>query len=138
LSAPKGNRHGLTSNPQNRNTAGIRGKRGPRSKLKTLALELLDRVPKAMSIIDAVLDAKKDEDGNPIVQDKDQLQLARWICERAVATQTAAIAEEKARHNIKKDLAEDEEVEKEEVVPEVPKQRFSLTMIDSARKDKKD
>ena len=130
MSAPKGNTHGLTSNPQNRNKTGIRGKRGPRSKLKSLAAELLERVPKAMSIIDAVLDAKKDEDGEPIVKDKDQLQLARWICERAVATQTAAIAEEKAKHNIKKELADDEEEEKEEVVPEVPKQRFSLTMID--------
>lgn len=132
MAAPKNNTHGLSSNPQNRNKLGIRGKRIPRSKLKELANELLARVPKAMEIIDAVLDAKQDENGDPIVQDKDQLQIARWICERAVTTQAAVLNEEKSRYTLKKELAEDnnEEEEKEEVVHEVPKQRFSLTMID--------
>lgn len=132
MAAPKNNTHGLSANPQNRNKLGIRGKRIPRSKLKELANELLARVPKAMEIIDAVLDAKQDENGDPIVQDKDQLQIARWICERAVTTQAAVLNEEKSRYTLKKELAEDnsEEEEKEDVVPEVPKQRFSLTMID--------
>lgn len=131
MSAPRGNQHGLSSNPQNRNVKGIRGKRIPRSKLKELANELLARVPKAMEIIDAVLDAKQDENGDPIVQDKDQLQIARWICERAVTTQAAVLNEEKSRYTLKKELAEDnnEEEEKEDVVPEVPKQRFSLHML---------
>lgn len=139
MAAPKNNTHGLSSNPQNRNKLGIRGKRIPRSKLKELANELLARVPKAMEIIDAVLDAKQDENGDPIVQDKDQLQIARWICERAVTTQAAVLNEEKSRYTLKKELAEDnnEEEEKEDVVPEVPKQRFSLTMIDG-NKEKKD
>lgn len=131
MAAPVGNKQGLSSNPQNRNTKGIRGKRIPRSKLKELANELLARVPKAMEIIDAVLDAKQDENGDPIVQDKDQLQIARWICERAVTTQAAVLNEEKSRYTLKKELAEDNEEEiKDEEVPEVPKQRFSLTMID--------
>ena len=131
MAAPVGNKQGLSSNPQNRNSKGIRGKRIPRSKLKELANELLARVPKAMEIIDAVLDAKQDENGNPIVQDKDQLQIARWICERAVTTQAAVLNEEKSRYTLKKELAEDNEEEiKDEEVPEVPKQRFSLTMID--------
>lgn len=137
MSAPVGNKQGLSSNPQNRNTKGIRGKRIPRSKLKELANELLARVPKAMEIIDAVLDAKQDENGDPIVQDKDQLQIARWICERAVTTQAAVLNEEKSRYTLKKELAEDnnEEEEKEEVVPEVPVKRFSLTMLDGSKKD---
>ena len=131
MAAPVGNKQGLSSNPQNRNQKGIRGKRIPRSKLKELANELLARVPKAMEIIDAVLDAKQDENGDPIVQDKDQLQIARWICERAVTTQAAVLNEEKSRYTLKKELAEDNEEEiKDEEVPEVPKQRFSLTMID--------
>lgn len=139
MAAPKNNTHGLSSNPQNRNKLGIRGKRIPRSKLKELANELLARVPKAMEIIDAVLDAKQDENGDPIVQDKDQLQIARWICERAVTTQAAVLNEEKSRYTLKKELAEDnnEEEIKDEEVPEVPVKRFSLTMIDG-NKEKKD
>ncbi|QGH72550.1 MAG: hypothetical protein [Myoviridae sp. ctThM1] len=88
-----------------------------------------------MKIIDSVLDAEEDENGDPIVQDKERVQLAKWICERAVVTQTAAINEEKARHNIKKDIAEEEEPEKEDVVPEVPVKRFSLHMLPTDKKD---
>lgn len=128
MGAPKDNRHGLSSNPENINRRGIKGPRGPKSPLKRLAKELLDRVPKAMEIIDACLDGAE-------VKDKDQLQVARWICERAVTTQSAAVAEEKARLAIKKEVTEETEDTPEEVVAEVPVKRFSLHMLPVDKKD---
>lgn len=123
----------FSANPQNRNSKGIRGVRGPHSKISKLSNELFDRVPKAMEIIDNILDDKEEE--------KERVQLAKWLIERAVSVRTAALNEERAKLAIieasKNSSEQDNSVgEEDNSEPEVPVKRFSLHMIPSL--DKKD
>lgn len=130
MPAPIGNKQGLSSNPQNRNTKGITGPRVRKSELRKLLKKLNELEDPALAIIEKSI---KGED-----VPKDQLGSAKWVLERVVSTTSAAINEEQRRNTIKKSLEENSEdtPEEDNSVPETPKpQRFSLTMIHSDKKD---
>lgn len=130
MPAPIGNKQGLSSNPQNRNTKGIKGPRVRKSELRKLLAKLNKLEDPALSIIE------KSIAGEEIP--KDQLSSAKWVVERVVSTTSAAINEEQRRNTIKQSLQENTEDTPEEDnsegVTEPPK-RFSLTMIHNEKKD---
>lgn len=129
MGAPVGNKNGLNSNPQNRNKKGIPGPRGKRSELRKLLSKFRDLEDSALDII------KKSIDGEDVP--KDQLGSAKWLCERIVSTTTAAVGEEQRKNAIKKSLEENSEdtPEEDNSTPEIPKQRFSLTMLHGSKED---
>ena len=55
MPAPKGNQHGLSSNPDNINRKGIKGPRGRRSELRKLLKKLSELEDPALAIIVVVL-----------------------------------------------------------------------------------
>lgn len=129
MSAPKGNTHGLTSNPQNRNTKGIKGPRVRKSELRKLLTKLSKLEDPALAIIE------KSINGEDIP--KDQLSSAKWIVERVVSTTSAAINEEQRRNTIKKSLEENTEdtPEEDNSEPPTPKPKFQLFMVDPNKQD---
>lgn len=130
MPAPKGNTQGLSSNPQNRNTKGIKGPRVRKSELRKLLAKLNKLEDPALIIIE------KSIAGEEIP--KDQLSSAKWIVERVVSTTSAAINEEQRRNTIKQSLQENTEDTPEEDnsegVTEKPV-RFSLHMLPSKKED---
>lgn len=129
MPAPVGNKHGLSSNPQNRNQKGITGPRGRRSELRKL-------LKKLSQLEDASLEnIEKSIKGEDIP--KDQLSSSKWVIERIVSTTTAAVGEEQRKNAIKKSLEENSEdtPEEDNSTPEVPVKRFSLTMLHGNKED---
>lgn len=106
MPAPKGNQHGLSSNPDNINRKGIKGPRGRRSELRKLLKKLSELEDPALAIIE------KSIQGEDIP--KDQLSSSKWVVERIVSTTSAAINEEQRRNTIKKSLEENTEDTPEE------------------------
>lgn len=130
MPAPKNNTQGFTSNPENRNSKGIRGPRVKKSELRKLLTKLSKLEDPALAIIE------KSIQGEDIP--KDQLSSAKWVVERVVSTTSAAINEEQRRNTIKKSLEENTEDTPEEdnsVGATEPPKRFSLTMIHNEKKD---
>lgn len=129
MPAPKGNTQGLSSNPDNINRKGIKGPRGRRSELRKLLKKLSELEDPALKIIE------KSIQGEDIP--KDQLSSSKWVVERIVSTTTAAVGEEQRKNAIKKSLEENSEdtPEEDNSTPEIPKQRFSLTMLHGSKED---
>lgn len=124
MSAPKGNTHGLTSNPQNRNTKGIKGPRVRKSELRKLIAKLSKMEDKAVNNIERSIDGEEIP--------KEQLSSSRWLVERLASLTTAAVNEEQRRNAIKQSLQENSEdtpdEDTSEGVTEKPV-RFSLHML---------
>lgn len=129
MPAPVGNKQGLSSNPQNRNTKGITGPRGRRSELRKLLKKLSQLEDASLENIEKSI---KGED-----VPKDQLSSSKWVIERIVSTTTAAVGEEQRKNAIKKSLEENSEdtPEEDNSTPEVPVKRFSLTMLHGNKED---
>lgn len=129
MPAPDGNKHGLSSNPQNRNTKGITGPRGRRSELRKLLKKLSQLEDTSLKNIE------KSINGEDVP--KDQLSSSKWVIERIVSTTTAAVGEEQRKNAIKKSLEENSEdtPEEDNSTPEVPVRRFSLTMLHGNKED---
>lgn len=124
MPAPVGNKQGLSSHPENRNTKGIRGPRVKKSELRKLLTKLSKLEDPALAIIE------KSINGEDIP--KDQLSSAKWVVERVVSTTSAAINEEQRRNTIKKSLEENTEDTPEEdnsVGATEKPVRFSLHML---------
>lgn len=124
---------GFDGKPENRNSKGITGKRGSRSELRKLVNKLKLREDIALDIIDNSLKG--------LTEDKDQLQSAKWVVERIASITSAAISEESRKMAIKKGLdnTEDNSVgEEDNSIPETPKPRFSLKMLDGGKKNDED
>lgn len=129
MPAPRNNTHGLSSNPDNINRKGIKGPRGRRSELRKLLTKFRELEDSALDII------KKSIEGEEVP--KDQLGSAKWLCERIVSTTTAAVGEEQRKNAIKKSLEENSEdtPEEDNSTPEIPKQRYSLTVLHGSKED---
>ena len=130
MPAPVGNKHGLSSNPDNINRKGIKGPRGRRSELRKLLKKLSELEDPALAIIE------KSIQGEDVP--KDQLSSSKWVVERIVSTTSAAVNEEQRKNAIKKSLEENTEDTPEEdnsVGATEPPKRFSLTMIHNEKKD---
>lgn len=124
MSAPKGNTHGLTSNPQNRNTKGIKGPRVRKSELRKLIAKLSKMEDKAVNNIERSIDGEEIP--------KEQLSSSRWLVERLASLTTAAVNEEQRRNAIKQSLQENSEDTPDEDTSEGPTEkpvRFSLHML---------
>lgn len=124
MSAPKGNTHGLTSNPQNRNTKGIKGPRVRKSELRKLIAKLSKMEDKAVNNIERSIDGEEIP--------KEQLSSSRWLVERIASLTTAAVNEEQRRNAIKQSLQENSEDTPEEDTSEGATEkpvRFSLHML---------
>lgn len=129
MSAPLGNKHGLSSNPDNINRKGIKGPRGRRSELRKLLKKLSELEDPALAIIEKSI---KGED-----IPKDQLSSSKWIVERIVSTTSAAVNEEQRKNAIKKSLEENTEdtPEEDNSEPPTPKPKFQLFMVDPNKQD---
>ena len=129
MPAPVGNKQGLSSHPENRNTRGIPGKRGRRSELRKLLKKLSELEDPALAIIE------KSIQGEDIP--KDQLSSSKWVVERIVSTTSAAVNEEQRKNAIKKSLEENTEDTPEEDNSEPPAERpkFQLFMVDTNKED---
>ncbi len=129
MPAPVGNKQGLSSNPENINRKGIKGPRGRRSELRKLLKKLSELEDPALKIIE------KSIQGEDIP--KDQLSSSKWVVERIVSTTTAAVGEEQRKNAIKKSLEDNSEdtPEEDNSTPEIPRQRFSLTMLHGSKED---
>lgn len=124
MPAPKGNRQGFTSNPENRNSKGVRGPRVRKSELRKLIAKLSKMEDKAVNNIERSIDGEEIP--------KEQLSSSRWLVERLASLTTAAVNEEQRRNAIKQSLQENSEdtpdEDSSEGVTEKPV-RFSLHML---------
>ena len=129
MPAPVGNKHGLSSNPDNINRKGIKGPRGRRSELRKLLKKLSELEDPALAIIE------KSIQGEDIP--KDQLSSSKWVVERIVSTTSAAVNEEQRKNAIKKSLEENTEdtPEEDNSEPPTPKPKFQLFMVDPNKQD---
>ena len=129
MAAPVGNKHGLSSNPDNINRKGIKGPRGRRSELRKLLKKLSELEDPALAIIE------KSIQGEDIP--KDQLSSSKWVVERIVSTTSAAVNEEQRKNAIKKSLEENTEdtPEEDNSEPPTPKPKFQLFMVDPNKQD---
>lgn len=124
MPAPRNNTHGLTSNPQNRNTKGIKGPRVRKSELRKLIAKLSKMEDKAVNNIERSIE------GEDIP--KEQLSSSRWLVERLSSLTTAAVNEEQRRNAIKQSLQENSEDTPDEDTSEGMTEkpvRFSLHML---------
>lgn len=124
MSAPKNNTHGLSSNPQNRNTKGIKGPRVRKSELRKLIAKLSKMEDKAVENIENSIEGKDIP--------KEQLSSSRWLIERISSLTTAAVNEEQRRNAIKQSLQENSEDTPDEDTSEGATEkpvRFSLHML---------
>lgn len=130
MGAPVGNKNGLNSNPQNRNTKGIRGPRVRKSELRKLIAKLSKMEDKAVENIENSIEGKEIP--------KEQLSSSRWLVERIASLTTAAVNEEQRRNAIKQSLQENSEdtpdEDSSEGVTEKPA-RFSLHMLPTKKED---
>ena len=129
MAAPVGNKHGLSSNPDNINRKGIKGPRGRRSELRKLLKKLSELEDPALAIIE------KSIQGEDVP--KDQLSSSKWVVERIVSTTSAAVNEEQRKNAIKKSLEENTEdtPEEDNSEPPTPKPKFQLFMVDPNKQD---
>lgn len=130
MGAPKGNQHGLSSNPQNRNQRGIKGPRVRKSELRKLITKLSKMEDKAVENIE------KSIEGTDVP--KEQLSSSRWLVERIASLTTAAVNEEQRRNAIKQSLQDNTEdtpdEDSSEGITEKPA-RFSLHMLPTKKED---
>lgn len=130
MPAPKGNKQGFTSNPENRNSKGVRGPRVRKSELRKLIAKLSKMEDKAVENIENSIEGKEIT--------KEQLSSSRWLVERIASLTTAAVNEEQRRNAIKQSLQENSEDTPDEDTSEGTTEkpvRFSLHMLPSKKED---